>query len=51
MRVQPVSVQSAALGDVILPGSTRYYQVYYRDPNTVFCPDGFNATNAEQITW
>jgi subtilisin family serine protease len=46
-----VTAQSAALGDTILPGSTRYYQVYYRDSNLVFCPAGFNATNAVQIDW
>jgi subtilisin family serine protease len=46
-----VKLQSAFLGDPIAPGSTRYYQVYYRDPNTVFCPDGFNATNAQAIHW
>ena len=43
--------QSASLGDVILPGSTRYYQVYYRDSNLVFCSPGYNATNAVQINW
>jgi N-acetylneuraminic acid mutarotase len=28
-----VTTQSANLGDPIAPGSTRYYAVYYRDPN------------------
>jgi subtilisin family serine protease len=46
-----VKTQSALLGDVILPGSTRYYQVYYRDSNIAFCAPGYNATNAEQINW
>jgi subtilisin family serine protease len=46
-----VKAQSLALGDPIAPGSTRYYQVYYRDMNTVFCAAGFNATNGEAITW
>jgi subtilisin family serine protease len=46
-----VKTQSALLGDVIAPGSTRYYQVYYRDANLVFCAPGYNATNAEQINW
>jgi subtilisin family serine protease len=46
-----VTAQSAFLGDPIAPGSTRYYQVYYRDSNLTFCPDGFNATNAMQINW
>jgi subtilisin family serine protease len=46
-----VKAQSAALGDTILPGSTRYYQVYYRDSNLVFCAPGYNSTNAQQIGW
>jgi subtilisin family serine protease len=46
-----VTAQSALLGDPILPGSTRYYQVYYRDPNLTFCPAGFNVTNALQVNW
>jgi subtilisin family serine protease len=46
-----VKLQSAALGDVILPGSTRYYAVYYRDSNLVFCPEGFNVTNGLAINW
>src|SRR4029077_11024838 len=33
-----VSARSASLGDPIAPGSTRYYQTYYRDPNLAFCP-------------
>lgn len=51
----PVSVQSANLGDAIPSGATRYYQVYYRDPNTGFCanPPGntWNVTNAWSIVW
>jgi probable HAF family extracellular repeat protein len=50
-----VSAQSALLGDTILPGSTRYYQVYYRDPDASFCsePQGstFNVSNALSIQW
>ena len=50
-----VSARSAALGDTIPSGSTRYYQVYYRDPNLAFCPppagDAFNVSNAVAITW
>lgn len=50
-----VSARSAALGDPIAPGSTRYYQTYYRDPNLAFCPpplgDTWNVTNGVRITW
>jgi hypothetical protein len=46
-----VSSRSAALGDTIPLGATRIYQVYYRDPNLVFCPSGFNASNAVSIVW
>jgi subtilisin-like proprotein convertase family protein len=45
-----VKTQSAALGDVIAPGSTRYYQVYYRDPASVSGLN-FNVGNALEITW
>ena len=41
---QSVSARSAALGDTILPGQTRYYQVYYRDPVTFGCLVGSGAT-------
>jgi spore coat protein A len=50
-----ISDQSAALGDPIAPGSTRSYQVYYRDPSTGFCPnppgDNWNASNAQRVLW
>jgi hypothetical protein len=46
-----VSARSAALGDTIPLGATRIYQVYYRDPNLVFCPSGFNASNAVAVVW
>jgi len=50
-----VSARSAVLGDAISAGSSRYYQVYYRDPNLAFCPapagDAFNASNAVAILW
>jgi len=50
-----VTNRSAALGDPIPSGATRYYLVSYRDPNPSFCsspPGGtFNATNALSITW
>lgn len=50
-----VSAQSAALGDSIAPGSTRWYQVYYRDPSSSFCPapqgNTWNVSNALAIGW
>jgi len=50
-----VSARSAALGDPIAPGATRYYFAYYRDPNAGFCtpPAGstFNSSNAFSIAW
>jgi hypothetical protein len=47
-----VSVQSAALGDPIAPGSVRRYQVYYRDPSLPCAgePD-FSATQAIALVW
>jgi hypothetical protein len=50
-----VTARSAALGDTILPGSTRSYQTYYRDANATFCAnppgDTFNVTNGLIVTW
>ena len=48
-----VSARSAQLGDVLVAGSTRHYQVLYRDRTPGFCPAGgsFNATNALSISW
>ena len=50
-----ISAQSAALGDPIAPGSTRWYQTYYRDPNLAFCPfpqgNSWNVTNGVEIGW
>ena len=50
-----ITVRSAQLGDPIAPGSTRYYQTYYRDPNPTFCPaptgSTFNATSGVVINW
>lgn len=50
-----VKTQSAALGDPILPGATRYYQAYYRDANASFCPTPsggtYNITHAVSILW
>jgi hypothetical protein len=50
-----VSARSAALGDPIPTGATRYYQVYYRDPASTFCPaplgSTFNVSNALSAVW
>lgn len=50
-----ISARSAALGDPIAPGSTRWYQAYYRDPVLAFCPappgNSFNASSGLVITW
>jgi hypothetical protein len=49
-----VSNRSAALGDTIAPGATRYYQVYYRDPTVLGgCPSTstFNASQGVAIGW
>jgi hypothetical protein len=50
-----VSAQSAAQGDAILPGSTRYYQVYYRDDAASFCPppagSTWNVSSGLAIAW
>jgi Tol biopolymer transport system component len=50
-----ISVRSAALGDPIPTGATRFYQVYYRDPALAFCPDPpgntWNVSNAISVVW
>jgi plastocyanin len=50
-----ITARSAAAGDPIASGSTRYYQTYYRDPEPTFCPapigNTFNITNGLFITW
>ena len=49
-----VSVRSAALGDVIAAGTSRYYGVYYRDPIVLGgCPAAstFNITNQLAVYW
>jgi len=50
-----IRARSAALGDTIPAGAMRYYQTYYRDPNTGFCPPPrgnlWNVTNGLQIRW
>jgi hypothetical protein len=50
-----IRVQSALLGDTINAGTSRWYQVYYRDPDLTFCasPAGssFNVSNALEIAY
>jgi len=51
----PITVRSAALGDPITPGSSRNYQVFYRNPDESFCPfpmgNNWNLTNALRVIW
>jgi archaellum component FlaF (FlaF/FlaG flagellin family) len=49
-----VSARSAVLGDEITPGRSRWYLVYYRDPNVLGgCPamSTFNSTQTGEVTW
>lgn len=50
-----VRAQSAALGAPIASGSTRWYQVYYRDPSASFCPappgNSWNVSSGLAIAW
>src|SRR5262249_34993138 len=49
-----VSVRSAARGDVIGAGQSRFYLVYYRDPTVLGgCPASstFNATQTGRVDW
>ncbi len=50
-----VQAQSAVLGDTILPGTTRWYQAYYRDANPGFCPNPpgstFNISSGLVVVW
>ncbi len=49
-----VSAASMTAGDPITSGSTRIYQVYYRDPTASFCPSPgstFNISNAVAVAW
>jgi hypothetical protein len=50
-----ITQRSAALGDVIAPGSARFYQAWYRDPAPAFCPAPLggtsNVSNALRVQW
>jgi hypothetical protein len=50
-----ISARSAALGQPITTGASRWYQTYYRDPNPTFCPapggSTFNSSSAIRIDW
>jgi hypothetical protein len=50
-----ISAQSAAQGDAILSGATRYYQVYYRDHDGSFCPppsgSTWNVSSGLAVAW
>jgi hypothetical protein len=49
-----VHTQSAAKGDSILPGTTRHYMCYYRDPfvlGACSANDTFNSTQAQAVVW
>lgn len=49
-----VSARSAALGQVIQPGQSRWYVVYYRDPIVLGgCPaiGTFNVTQTGEVAW
>jgi hypothetical protein len=50
-----VSAQSALLGDAIAPGTSRWYQVYYRDPSLAFCPNppgnSWNVSSGLAVSW
>jgi Tol biopolymer transport system component len=49
------SERAIARSDVLVPGSVRYYQVYYRDASTTHCPapigGTFNVSNGVYVTW
>jgi len=47
-----ITARSAALGDPIAAGSSRFYQVLYRDGAAAFCAGStWNASNALSIAW
>jgi hypothetical protein len=50
-----ITQRSAQLNDPIAPGTTRHYQIFYRDGAPAWCPppmgSTFNTTNAKSILW
>ena len=50
-----VSARSSALGDAIQAGTTRWYQVFHRDPNPAFCPNPpgntWNSSSGIEAAW
>jgi len=52
---EPISEHSARLGDPLVNGDTRFYQVYYRDLRAGFCPGPagaeFNLSNGVAVLW
>jgi Tol biopolymer transport system component len=51
----PLGVQSGLLGDPLAPGTSRWYQTWYRDAVTGFCPapagDLWNVSNGVRVDW
>jgi hypothetical protein len=47
-----ITLRSALLGDPIVPGAVRFYQVCYRDGAPNFCSPGtFNISNGLRVVW
>ena len=48
-----ISARSAQAGQPIQPNSSRYYQVYYRDPANFACPSPatFNSSSGAAVFW
>jgi hypothetical protein len=50
-----ISARSAAAGDTITVGATRYYYTFYRDASPTFCPDPpgntWNVSSSLAVVW